>query len=83
MSRKEWPRAGLAAAALAGRISNWEGAATLRISPRQFQRLKVRFRDGGAPALRHRGRGRLSSRRLPVSTTLHGFLGEVWVNERG
>jgi transposase len=59
------------AAALAGRISNREGAAALRLSPRQFQRLKQRFREGGgAPALRHQGRGRLSHRRLPASTTV-------------
>lgn len=67
MSRKELPRAGLLAAALAGRISNREGAAALRITPRQFQRLKQRFRAGGAPALRHQGRGRRSPRRLPVT----------------
>src|SRR5437867_5281192 len=67
MSRKELPRAGLVAAALAGRISNRAGAAALRMSPRQFQRLKERFREGGAPALRHRGRGQLSPRRLPAS----------------
>jgi transposase len=70
MSRKELPRAGLVTAALAGRISNREGAAALRISPRQFQRLKERFREGGAEALRHRGRGRLSHRRLPSRTTV-------------
>src|SRR4029434_10390240 len=68
MSRKELPRAGLVQAALTGKITNREGAAALQISPRQFQRLKERFRDGGAPGLRHRGRGRLSHRRLPVST---------------
>lgn len=66
MSRKELPRAGLVTAALAGRISNREGAAALRMSARQFQRLKERFREGGAEALRHRGRGRLSHRRLPA-----------------
>jgi hypothetical protein len=46
-SRKELPRAGLVAAALAGRISNREGAAALRVSPRQFQRLKARVREAG------------------------------------
>ncbi|MFL5409500.1 MAG: ISNCY family transposase [Myxococcales bacterium] len=70
MSRKELPRAGLVAAALVGRISNREGAAALRITPRQFQRLKARFREGGGPALRHQGRGRLSHRRLPASATV-------------
>ena len=69
MSRKELPRAGLVAAALAGRITNREGAAALHISPRQFQRLKERFREAGAPALRHRSRGRLSHRRLPAAIT--------------
>jgi transposase len=69
MSRKELPRAGLVAAALAGRITNREGAAALHISARQFQRLKERFREAGAPALRHRGRGRLSHRRLPAPLT--------------
>jgi Helix-turn-helix domain len=70
MSRKELPRAGVVAAALAGRISNREGAAALHLSPRQFQRLKVRFHEAGAPALRHRGRGRLSHRRLPAALTV-------------
>ena len=70
MSRKELPRAGLVTAALAGRISNREGAAALRMSARQFQRLKERFREGGAEALRHRGRGRLSHRRLPAATAV-------------
>jgi hypothetical protein len=70
MSRKELPRAGLVAAALAGRISNREGAAALHMSPRQFQRLKARVRDAGPPALRHRGRGRLSPRRLPAALTV-------------
>jgi len=34
MSRKEVPRAGLVTAALAGRISNREGAAALQLTPR-------------------------------------------------
>ena len=67
MSRKELPRAGLVQAALAGRISNREGAAALQLTPRQFQRLKQRFRVGGAPALRHQGRGRPSHRRLAAA----------------
>lgn len=67
MSRKELPRAGLLAAAVAGRITNREGAAALHVTPRQFQRLKKRFRAGGAPALRHASRGRPSHRRLPAT----------------
>ena len=64
MSRKELPRPGLVTAALAGRISNREGAAALHLSIRQFQRLKGRYDSGGAPALRHGTRGRPSPRRL-------------------
>jgi len=67
MSRKELPRAGLLAAAVAGRITNREGAVALRVTLRQFQRLKQRFRVGGALAVRHQGRGRPSHRRLPAA----------------
>src|SRR5439155_1332283 len=66
MSRKELPRAGLVTAAVAGRISNREGAAALHMTPRQFQRLKQRFRETGAVGLRHQTRGRPSHRRLPA-----------------
>jgi transposase len=63
-------------AALAGRISNREGAAALQLTLRQFQRLKQRFRVGGAPALRHQGRGQPSRRRLapPVAATVQALL---------
>lgn len=67
MSRKELPRPGLVAAAVAGRITNREGAAALRVTPRQFQRLKARWRTGGALALRHAGRGPPSRRRLAAT----------------
>ena len=66
MSRKEVPRAGLVKAALGGRITTQQGATALRLSGRQFQRLKRRFRDGGAPALLHGARGQPSRRRLPA-----------------
>src|SRR5215469_15349959 len=64
MSRKEGPRAGLLKAALAGKISNAQGAQALHLSVRQFQRLKTRFRVDGVPGLLHRLRGRSSPRRL-------------------
>jgi len=66
MSRKEVPRAGLVKAALGGRITTQQGATALHLSVRQFQRLKRRFQDGGAPALLHRARGQPSRRRLPA-----------------
>ena len=64
MSRKELPRPGLLKAALAGKITNREGAAALHLSIRQFQRLKRRYEAGGAPAVRHRQRGQPSPRRF-------------------
>jgi transposase len=64
MSRKEVPRAGLLKAALAGKITNAQGALAMQLSVRQFQRVKVRFAAEGAGGLRHRLRGRPSPRRL-------------------
>src|SRR5260370_17627421 len=64
MSRKEVPRAGLLNAALAGRITNAQGARALRLSVRQFRRLKSRFREGGAHGLLHALRARPGNRRL-------------------
>ena len=66
MSRKEVPRAGLVRAALDGKITNAEGARALRISVRQFKRLKGRLRAEGVGGLLHRGRGRPPPRRLGV-----------------
>jgi transposase len=67
MSRKEVPRAGLVKAALAGKITNQEGARALRLTVRQFKRLKARFRRHGLQGLVHRRRGQPSARRLPAA----------------
>jgi hypothetical protein len=64
MSRKEVPRAGLLKAALAGKITNAQGALAAHMSIRQFQRLKVRWAVEGPRGLLHRLRGRPSPRRL-------------------
>ena len=66
MSRKEVPRAGLLKGALAGKISNAQGAEALHLSVRQFQRLKGRFVAEGPRGLLHRLRGRPAPRRLPA-----------------
>lgn len=66
MSRKEFPRAGLVEAALAGRITNAQGAQALGLSVRQFQRLKRRGERAGLRGLLHQGRGRPSPRAAPV-----------------
>ncbi len=60
----EVPRAGLAKAALAGRITNEQGARALHMSVRQFRRVKKRFREGGARGLLHVLRGRPGNRHL-------------------
>src|SRR5213594_4209891 len=66
-SRKEVPRAGLVKAALAGKITNQEGARALRLTVRQFKRLKARVRRQGLRGLVHRHRGQPSPRRLPAA----------------
>jgi hypothetical protein len=64
MSRKEVPRPGLIKLALAGQITNQQGAAGSRLTVRQFQRVKVRFRTEGLRGLLHRRRGQPSPRAL-------------------
>jgi len=66
MSRKEAPRAGLVKAALAGQITNAQGAHALGVSLRQFRRLKARYREAGVRGLVHRLRGRPSPRAVDV-----------------
>lgn len=64
MSSKEAPRPGLVQAALAGKVTNAEGARALSLSVRQFRRLKAAYRKGGVAGLLHGNRGRPSARRL-------------------
>ena len=64
MSNKETRRPGLVQAALAGKLTNHEGALALGLSVRQFRRLKAAYREGGVKGLVHGNRGRPSSRRL-------------------
>jgi len=66
MSRKEARRPGLVHAAVAGAITTAEGAHALKMSPRQFRRLKARYRAEGVRGLVHRRRGQPSPRRLDV-----------------
>jgi Helix-turn-helix domain len=91
MSRKEVPRAGLVKAALAGKITNQEGARALRLSVRQFKRLTARFRREGARGLVHRRRGQPSPRRCPAAvraevvrlmTTTYAGFNDVHLTEK-
>ena len=66
VSQKELPRAGLVKAALAGQITNRQGADALNITVRQFRRLKRRYQAQGAAGLLHRLRGRPSPRALEI-----------------
>ena len=91
MSRKEVPRAGLLKAALAGKITNGEGARALHVSVRQFQRLKGRWQLEGLRGLVHRGRGQPSPRRCPAAlqaevvqlmTTTYAGFNDVHLTEK-
>jgi len=64
MGNRDARRLGLIQAALQGRISNREGAEGLKLSVRQFKRLRGRVRDQGVKGLVHGNRGRPSPRRL-------------------
>jgi transposase len=64
MSRKEARRPGLVQLAVTGTITTAEGARSLKLTPRQFRRLKARYRAGGVRGLVHRLRGRLSPRAI-------------------
>jgi hypothetical protein len=91
MSRKEVPRAGLVKAALTGKITNEERARALRLSVRQFQRLKRRVPTEGGAGLLHRSRGRASPRRLAAAvckqvvrlmTTVYDGFNDVHLTEK-
>ena len=71
MSRKEARRPGLVQLAVAGKITTAEGARNLKMTPRQFRRLKARYRAEGVRGLVHRLRGRPSPRALDVEIRNH------------
>jgi transposase len=62
MSRKEARRPGLVQLAVIGTITTAEGARNLKLTRRQFRRLKARYRAAGVRGLVHRLRGRPSPR---------------------
>ncbi len=66
MSRKEAHRSGLVQLAVGGHITTAAGALALDMTPRQFRRLKARYRAEGVRGLVHRLRGRPSPRALDV-----------------
>lgn len=65
LSQKELQRVAVVGECVKGTTSVRRAAALLDLSPRQVQRLKARYRQGGAAAMAHAGRGRASPRRTP------------------
>ena len=64
MARREARRLGVLQAAVAGKLTNREGAEALNLSLRQFKRLRRSVRDRGPGGVVHGNRGRVSVRRL-------------------
>ncbi|TNC51161.1 ISNCY family transposase [Rubellimicrobium rubrum] len=63
MSERELPRIEVLSCVVEGRLSVARAADLLGLSPRQVQRLLRTFQVEGAPALRHKARGRPSNNR--------------------
>ncbi len=80
MSGKEAPRPGMLEASCDERITNGEAAVALHLTVRQVQRLKGRYREGGAAGLVHRGRGQPSPQRLadPVRAQIATLMTTVY-----
>ena len=65
MSQKELQRVAVISHCVKGDLVCARAAELLDLSPRQVQRLKARYRQGGEAAMAHASRGRPSPRRLP------------------
>lgn len=65
LTMREMRRLQTVDAALAGRITNSEGARRLGLSERQFKRLRKRVAAEGPQGAIHRARGARSNRRIP------------------
>ena len=84
MGRRDARRLGVVQAALAGKLTNREGAAALGLGLRQFKRLRRNLRTSGPAGMVHGNRGRASSRRLPETIrarVIDLLLGDVKLND--
>lgn len=70
MSERELRRIEVLSRVVQGRLSVTHAAEVLGVSPRQVQRLLRTFREDGAPALRHKARGRPSNNRIRAGCSL-------------
>lgn len=91
MSGKEVARPGILQALCDGRITNGQAATALRLTVRQVQRLKGRYRASGAAGLVHRRRGQPAprpgtvARRAQITTlmrTQYAGLNDVHLTEK-
>jgi Winged helix-turn helix len=64
MSKRELNRIDVLARLDGRRLTTLAAADLMRVTPRQTHRLLKRYRDGGAPAIANRRRGRPSNNRL-------------------
>src|ERR1700674_46181 len=64
MSKRELSRIDVLARLDGGRLTILAAADLMRVTQRQTHRLLKRYRDGGAPAIANRRRGRPSNNRL-------------------
>jgi hypothetical protein len=67
MSERELQRVSVLSEVLGGRRTAVSAAAVLGLSERQVRRLLKAYRGGGAGALVHKGRGRLSNHRMAAA----------------
>ena len=84
MGRRDARRLGIIEAAIAGKMTNQEGAQALKLSWRQFKRLRRAVRELGPKGVVHANRGRPSVRRLPEAvrqSVIERLVGEVKLND--
>src|SRR6202521_31090 len=73
MSKRELNRIDVLARLDAGRLTTLAAADLMRVTVRQTHRLLKRYRDGGAPAIANRRRGRPSNNRLSDAVRDHAI----------
>ena len=84
MGRRDARRLGVLQAAIAGKLTNREGATALELGLRQFKRLRRRLRADGPRGVVHGNRGRASAQRLQEGTharVIELLTGEVKLND--
>lgn len=84
MGKRDARRLGIIEAAIAGKMTNREGAEALKLSRRQFKRLRRAVRETGPRGVVHGNRGRPSTQRLVETVrerVIERLRGEVKLND--